>query len=66
MTELNSNVWTSGEPLAYLSIKEDSYDPKLKWMIALDKKQIDLTNLDVSKPEDWWTSVQEEDKMYRI
>ncbi|MET3317777.1 UNVERIFIED_ORG: SpoIID/LytB domain protein [Peribacillus simplex] len=62
MTELNSNVWTSGEPLAYLSIKEDSYDPKLKWMIALDKKQIDLTNLDVSKPEDWWTSVQEEDK----
>ena len=49
-------------PLAYLSIKEDSYDPKSKWTITLDKQQIDLSKQDLSQPEEWWTSVQEEDK----
>ncbi|CAH0239045.1 Amidase enhancer [Peribacillus sp. Bi96] len=62
MTEVNSNVWTSGDPLAYLTIKEDSYDPKANWTIKLDKQQIDLSKKDLSKPDDWWTRVQEKDK----
>lgn len=61
MTELNSNVWTSGKPLAYLDIKEDPFDPKTKWSVALDKQQIDLSKKDLSKPGDWWTSVKEKD-----
>ena len=61
MTELNSNVWTSGKPLAYLDIKEDPFDPKTKWSVALDKQQIDVSKIDVSKPGDWWTSVKEKD-----
>ncbi|MEW5593839.1 SpoIID/LytB domain-containing protein [Peribacillus frigoritolerans] len=62
MTESNSNVWSSGNPLAYLSIKEDFYDPKTSWGITLDKQQIDLSKMDLSKPEEWWTSVEEKDK----
>ncbi|MGE7121286.1 SpoIID/LytB domain-containing protein [Peribacillus sp. NPDC046944] len=61
MTELNSNVWTSGKPLAYLDIKEDPFDPKIKWSVSLDKQQIDLFKKDLSKPGDWWTSVKEKD-----
>ncbi|MDP9738414.1 UNVERIFIED_ORG: stage II sporulation protein D [Bacillus sp. B2I3] len=62
MTESNSNVWSSGNPLAYLSIKEDFYDPKTSWEITLDKQQIDLSKMDLAKPEEWWTSVEEKDK----
>ncbi|MGG4265309.1 SpoIID/LytB domain-containing protein [Peribacillus simplex] len=62
MTEVNSNVWSSGNPLAYLAIKEDSYDTKTNWTITLDKQQIDLSKKDLSNPDDWWTSVQEKDK----
>ncbi|MDM5210205.1 SpoIID/LytB domain-containing protein [Peribacillus sp. NJ4] len=62
MTESNSNVWSSGNPLAYLTIKEDSYDPKTNWAITLDKQQIDLSKKDLSNPDEWWTSVQEKDK----
>ncbi|MFJ7930555.1 SpoIID/LytB domain-containing protein [Peribacillus sp. NPDC096448] len=62
MTESNSNVWSSGNPLAYLSIKEDFFDPKTSWEITLDKQQIDLSKMDLSKPEEWWTSVEEKDK----
>ncbi|MDQ0881506.1 SpoIID/LytB domain-containing protein [Peribacillus sp. V2I11] len=62
MTESNSNVWSRGNPLAYLSIKEDFYDPKTNWEITLDKQQIDLSKIDLSKPEEWWTSVEEKDK----
>ncbi|AOH57145.1 hypothetical protein ABE28_022605 [Peribacillus muralis] len=62
VTELNSNVWSGGNPLAYLSIKQDAYDPKTKWMITLDKQQIDLSTKDLTKPDKWWTSVQEKDK----
>ena len=61
MTELNSNVWTSGKPLGYLAIKEDPFDPKIKWSIELDKQQIDVSKIDVSKPDEWWTSVKEKD-----
>ncbi|MFJ7831462.1 SpoIID/LytB domain-containing protein [Peribacillus sp. NPDC097284] len=61
MTELNSNVWMSGKPLAYLDIKEDPFDPKIKWSVTLDKQQIDLSKKDLSKPGDWWTSVKEKD-----
>ncbi|MFJ7745059.1 SpoIID/LytB domain-containing protein [Peribacillus sp. NPDC097295] len=61
MTELNSNVWTSGKPLAYLDIKEDPFDSKTKWSIALAKQQMDLSKKDLSKPGDWWTSVKEKD-----
>ncbi|WP_144549315.1 SpoIID/LytB domain-containing protein [Peribacillus simplex] len=62
MTESNSNVWTSGNPLGYLSIKEDLYDSKTNWEIMLDKQQIDLSKMDLSKPEEWWASVEEKDK----
>ncbi|MFH0065790.1 SpoIID/LytB domain-containing protein [Peribacillus sp. NPDC056705] len=62
MTELNSNVWSSGNPLAYLSIKEDLYDSKTNWEIMLDKQQIDLSKMDLSKPEEWWASVKEKDE----
>ncbi|WP_057911955.1 SpoIID/LytB domain-containing protein [Peribacillus muralis] len=62
MTELNSNVWSRGNPLGYLAIKEDAYDPKTKWTITLDKQQIDLSNKDLSKPAEWWTRVEEKDK----
>ncbi|SIR32858.1 SpoIID/LytB domain protein [Peribacillus simplex] len=62
MTESNSNVWSSGNPLAYLSIKEDLYDSKTNWEIMLDKQQIDLSKMDLSKPEEWWASVEEKDK----
>ncbi|WP_458353870.1 SpoIID/LytB domain-containing protein [Peribacillus frigoritolerans] len=62
MTESNSNVWSSGNPLAYLSIKEDFYDPKTSWEITLDKQQIDLSKMDLSNPEEWWTSIEEKDK----
>ncbi|MGE7603925.1 SpoIID/LytB domain-containing protein [Peribacillus sp. NPDC097675] len=61
MTELNSNVWPSGKPLGYLAIKEDSFDPKTKWSIEVDKQQIDVSKIDVLKPDDWWTSVKEKD-----
>ncbi|MDO7485358.1 SpoIID/LytB domain-containing protein [Peribacillus frigoritolerans] len=50
------------QPLAYLSIKEDFFDPKTSWEITLDKQQIDLSKMDLSKPEEWWTSVEEKDK----
>lgn len=62
MTESNSNVWSRGNPLAYLSIKEDFYDPKTSWEITLDKQQIDLSKMDLSKPEEWWTGVEEKDR----
>ncbi|WHX91162.1 SpoIID/LytB domain-containing protein [Peribacillus simplex] len=62
MTESNSNVWSSGNSLAYLSIKEDPYDSKTNWEIMLDKQQIDLSKMDLSKPEEWWASVEEKDK----
>ncbi|TKH09797.1 SpoIID/LytB domain-containing protein [Peribacillus simplex] len=62
MTESNSNVWSRGNPLAYLSIKKDLYDSKTNWAITLDKQQIDLSKMDLSKPEEWWTSVEEKDK----
>lgn len=62
MTESNSNVWSRGNPLAYLAIKKDLYDTKINWAITLDKQQIDLSKMDLSKPEEWWTSVEEKDK----
>ncbi|MES1040482.1 SpoIID/LytB domain-containing protein [Peribacillus simplex] len=62
MTESNSNVWSRGNPLAYLAIKKDFYDSKINWAITLDKQQIDLSKMDLSKPEEWWTSVEEKDK----
>ncbi|MFJ7848273.1 SpoIID/LytB domain-containing protein [Peribacillus sp. NPDC097224] len=61
MTELNSNVWTNGEPLDYLAIKVDPFDSKTRWSIELDKQQINLSDKDLSKPADWWTSVKEKD-----
>ena len=61
MTELNSNVWSTGEKLPYFSIQEDPYDPKTVWSITIDKQQIDLSDKDLSKPDEWWTSVTEKD-----
>lgn len=61
MTELNSNVWTSGAKLPYFSIQEDSYDSKTVWSITIDKEQIDLSGKNLSEPDKWWTSVAEKD-----
>lgn len=61
VTELNSNAWSTSVKLPYFAIQEDPYDPKTAWSIVLDKQQIDLIGKNLSKPEEWWTSVKEKD-----
>lgn len=58
----NTNVW--GTPLvSYLPSKPDPYSidagKHLNWWFSLEKKQIDTTTLDLTKPNDWWGAVSE-------
>ena len=57
-TESNANYWGSDQ-LPYLIAKKDPYDPKNPWQIVLDKQQINTSQLDLSQPEQWWSSVKE-------
>ena len=56
--ESNANYWGSTQ-VPYLIAKKDPYDPKIGWKIALDKQQINTSQLDLTKPEQWWNSVSE-------
>lgn len=57
-TESNSNYWGSSQ-LSYLPAKPDSYDPKNTWTLALNKQQINTSNLDLLNPGSWWGSTTE-------
>ncbi|MDZ5471862.1 SpoIID/LytB domain-containing protein [Bacillus sp. 31A1R] len=61
VTESNKNAW-GGSPLSYLLIKDDTFDPKTVWNITINKIQVDLTDKDLEKPEDWWDATLEKDK----
>ncbi len=61
VTEVNSNAWTTSNSLPYFAIQDDPYDPKIEWSIEIDKKQIDMSEKNLSKPDEWWTSVKEKD-----
>ena len=56
--ESNANYWGSAQ-VPYLAAKRDPYDPKIPWNIALDKQQINTSQLDLIHPEQWWNSVSE-------
>ncbi|MDX5476347.1 MAG: SpoIID/LytB domain-containing protein [Bacillaceae bacterium] len=59
-TESNANVW-GGTSLSYLPIKDDPYDSIDPWTFTINKTQIDLSNLNLSTPETWWTQTRERD-----
>lgn len=61
VTELNSNAWSGALKVPFFEIKEDPFDPKTVWSITVDKQQINLSNKDLSKPDEWWKSVKEKD-----
>jgi stage II sporulation protein D len=60
----NKNVWGTGL-VKYLDTKEDPYDKKVtahkNWSLSFNKKQIDLKDLDLKKPESWWSDKKEAD-----
>jgi stage II sporulation protein D len=61
----NQNVW--GSPLVpYLETKQDIYDAKISphsdWKVTLSKAQFDTNELDLKKPESWWSDVKEKDQ----
>ncbi|MEW9672266.1 SpoIID/LytB domain-containing protein [Ammoniphilus sp. 3BR4] len=57
-TEASGSLWGA---LDYLTAKEDPYDPKKPWSVNFSKQQIDLSLLDLSQPQLWWTSTKEKD-----
>lgn len=61
----NQNVWGSAL-VPYLQTKKDIYDAKISphrdWKVALSKSQFDTSELDLKKPESWWTDVKETDQ----
>ncbi|WP_409290638.1 SpoIID/LytB domain-containing protein [Peribacillus sp. SCS-37] len=64
-TETNSNVW-GGTSIAYLTVQNDSYDPKTPWTLSVQKKQIDTAALDLANADAWWTSVKEAEQTTEI
>lgn len=60
ITESNANVW-NGTSLLYFPIQQDSFDSIDPWSFTLATTQIELSNLDVTKPEVWWDSTREVD-----
>ncbi|WP_409295998.1 SpoIID/LytB domain-containing protein [Peribacillus sp. SCS-26] len=64
-TETNSNVW-GGTPRAYLTVQNDSYDPKTPWTLSIQKKQIDTAALDLANADAWWPSVKEAEQTTEI
>lgn len=69
----NTNAWGSTR-LDYLVTKEDTFDaaatsnPYRTWSFDLYKTQIDMNGKDLTKPEEWWGSIQEKqlDRMNNI
>jgi stage II sporulation protein D len=59
-TESNANAW-GNVLVAYLPIKQDTFDTKSVWSFTLNKKQIDLTNKDLGRAMEWWTLTKEVD-----
>lgn len=57
-TESNANVWNS-TARSYLPIKDDPYDPQTVWSFSIKKKQIDTSELDLTKADMWWASTME-------
>ncbi|MGW9098532.1 Ig-like domain-containing protein [Priestia megaterium] len=56
----NTNVW--GTPVnTYSQVKDDPYDPQRVWTKTVRKKQIDLSDKDLKKPEEWWSKTKEAD-----
>ncbi|RXT09101.1 SpoIID/LytB domain-containing protein [Ammoniphilus sp. CFH 90114] len=57
-TEASGSLW---KPVEYLLAQVDPYDPKNPWTIKLSKQQIDLSQLDLSLSQLWWTTTREQD-----
>jgi len=58
--ESNTNFW--GTPVnTYSQVKDDPYDPQRVWTKTVRKKQIDLSDKDLKKPEEWWSKTKEAD-----
>ncbi|WP_078410954.1 SpoIID/LytB domain-containing protein [Priestia abyssalis] len=57
-TESNANVWNS-TARPYLPIKDDPYDLQIEWNLSIKKKQIDTSELDLTKADMWWASTME-------
>ncbi len=57
-------VWGQGE-FPYLTAKEDSFDPKQRWTVDVQSKQISLKGYALNNPSAWWKSVQEADAIAR-
>ncbi len=63
MVMSNTNSWGSSW-IPYLQTKVDPYDERMitrydYWDYSLGKQQIDLEELDLKKPEAWWSQVSE-------
>jgi SpoIID/LytB domain protein len=55
----DGDEWSPGSAGApYLKSKADSFD-NYKWTLGWHKTQIDLTGKDLTRPQDWWTSISE-------
>ncbi|MEH7583488.1 SpoIID/LytB domain-containing protein [Priestia megaterium] len=56
----NTNIWKA--PVnTYSQVKEDPYDPQRVWTKTVRKKQIDLSDKNLKKPEEWWSKTRETD-----
>jgi stage II sporulation protein D len=60
----NKNSWGTAL-VPYFTTKADPYDPKISphigWSFDLEKRQIDTSSLDLTKPDLWWNDVDEVD-----
>ncbi|WP_338449583.1 SpoIID/LytB domain-containing protein [Niallia oryzisoli] len=61
-TESNANAW-GGTQVPYFNVKIDDFDPKTQWSFELKKRQIDLTGKSLSDYRQWWSTVNEKDKV---
>jgi SpoIID/LytB domain protein len=57
--ESNKGAWPAGSQLDYLNAKPDDHDPAFDWNLAFNEQQIDLKNLDLKNPRDWWNTTHE-------
>ncbi|WDW10064.1 Ig-like domain-containing protein [Priestia aryabhattai] len=59
--ESNTNFWDT--PVnTYSQVKDDPYDPQRIWTKTVQKQQINLSEKDLKKPEQWWDTTKEADK----
>ncbi|MGM0837614.1 MAG: SpoIID/LytB domain-containing protein [Bacillota bacterium] len=57
--ESNKGAWPGGTQLDYLKAKADPYDPAFPWSLKMNQKQIDLEELNMEKPAEWWNVTKE-------